>query len=127
MGSGGRGGCHVGAVLAELLPAVTGAEGVPSAQAVQWSGAEPTLGQLEQGLSGLVADAPDEGRRTTATALAEGLAGVRAAVATDLELRTGASAIPADDAALEMSAAAVQAARDRLAAAIAMASPPPES
>ena len=112
-------------VLGQLLPAVTDPHGAAATQSGQWNGAEATLVQLAEGLGALTTSAPDEARRATATALAESLGDVRTAVAADLALRTGTSAVPADAASLATSAASVQAARDRAAAAVAKATPAP--
>ena len=112
-------------VLGDLLPAVTAAGGVPATQSGQWAGAQATLQQLEENLAGLVASAPTEDRRILAAALSEALRDVRTSVEADLALRAGTAAMPADAAALATSAATVQAARDRLAAALARATATP--
>ena len=112
-------------VLGDLLPAVTAAGGVPATQSGQWAGAQATVQQLEENLAGLVASAPTEDRRILAAALSEALRDVRTSVEADLALRAGTAAIPADAAALATSAATVQAARDRLAAALAKATATP--
>jgi hypothetical protein len=106
-------------VLTGLLPAVTSPAQPAASQAVQWTNAAPTLEQVQASLATLVTEAPDEARGGRAQRLGDALLGVRQAVATDLGLRTGSSAIPADAAAIATSAATVQAARDRLAAAVA--------
>lgn len=107
-------------LLAGLLPVVTDPATDPALRSAHWSGAQATLDQLETGLAGLLADAPDQARGERVGGLAQAVSGVRAAVAADLALRTGAVAsAPVDEAALLASAAGVQAARDRLAAALA--------
>jgi hypothetical protein len=107
-------------LLAGLLPVVMDPTTDPALRAAHWSGAQATLDQLETGLAGLLADAPDQARGDRVGGLAQAVSGVRAAVAADLALRTGAvGAGPADEAALQASAVGVQAARDRLAAALA--------
>jgi hypothetical protein len=107
-------------LLTGLLPAVTDPATAPALRAAHWAGAQATLDQLDAGLAALVPDAPDEDRGQRVQALVQAVSGVRAAVAADLSLRTGsASAAPVDDSTLQASAAGVQAARDRLAAALA--------
>jgi hypothetical protein len=106
-------------VVDELLPTMTDAATAPSALAVHWAGAQATLDQLERGLAALVADPPDAGRLDSARAIAAATGEVRRAVTADLALRAGSTGIPADPAAVAASAVVVQAARDRLAGAIA--------
>lgn len=107
-------------VLTGLLPAVTDPTADPQLAAASWAGAQATLDQLETGLAGLVAEGPDTERQQRANGLAHAVTGVRAAVVADLALRTGAvGPAAADPAALQASAAAVQSARDTLAAALA--------
>jgi hypothetical protein len=118
-------------LLTGLLPAVTNPVTDPALRAAQWTGAQTTLDQLDGGLSGLLGDAPDEDRRQRVSGLAQAVTAVRAAVSADLALRTGsASPAPIDQAALQASAGAVEAARARLAAALpppAGSTPPPGS
>lgn len=106
-------------VVDELVPTMANAAATPSALAVHWAGAQATLDQLESGLATLVADPPDARRLESARAIAAAVADVRRAVTADLGLRSGSAGIPADPAAVAASTAVVQAARDRLAAAIA--------
>lgn len=107
-------------LLTGLLPAVTDPATTPALRAAHWAGAQATLDQLDSGLAALLPDAPDQDREQGVRTLAQAVSGVRAAVAADLALRTGSTgAGPADEAALQASAAGVQAARDRLAAALA--------
>ncbi len=89
-----------------------------SALSVHWDSAQLTLDKVEAGLADLVAEPPDEVRGATAQELAESVAQLRRAVAADLALRAGTSPIPADPESLGVSAATVQVARDRLAAAL---------
>lgn len=130
-------------VLDELLPAMTNPATPPGDLASHWSGAQPTLDQLQAGLAALIADAPDQGRSSSAQTLAGGVGEVRQAVAVDLALRTAAGGTPpaagtstptdatvvapggagasgrVDPTALAASAARVASARERLAAALA--------
>lgn len=129
-------------VLDELVPAMTNPATPPGELASHWAGAQTTLDQLQSGLAGLIADAPDAGRAASAQTLAGAVGEVRQAVAADLALRTAAGGAPpaagpitptdatvvapggaaggrVDPTALAASAARVAAARERLAAAVA--------
>ena len=131
-------------VLDELLPAMTNPATPVGEITTHWSGAQPTLDELQAGLGALVADAPDAARSTSAQTLAGAVGEVRQAIAADLALRSQAgptppaagsvtptdatiaapsgagAAGPVDPTALAASAARVASARERLAAALAM-------
>lgn len=110
-------------LLDTLVPTMVNPTAAASALSVHWDSAQLTLDKLEAGLADLVAEPPDEARRATARELAESVSQLRRAVATDLALRAGTSPIPADPESLGVSAASVQVARDRLAAALPMPTP----
>ena len=102
-------------MLDELLPTMADPAAAPSALAVHWANAQPTLDQLDTSLAGLAAEAPDEHRAASARTVADATAEVRRVVTADLALRREA----ADPSALAASTLIVQAARDKLAAALA--------
>jgi hypothetical protein len=103
-------------VRGELLPAMTNPATPLDSLATHWAGAQPTLDQLQEGLTVVVAGAPDAARLSRAQGLADAVTQVRQALAADLALRGSAQVDPA---ALASSAARVASSRDRLAAALA--------
>jgi hypothetical protein len=77
-------------VLGELLPAMSNPATPAAALAAHWAGAQQTLDQLQAGLDGLLADAPDAVRAEQVRGLGTAVGDVRQSVAADLALRTGA-------------------------------------
>lgn len=114
-------------LLDTLVPTMVNPTAAASALSVHWDSAQPTLDKVEAGLADLTAAPPDEARGATAQELAECVAQLRRAMAVDLALRAGTSPIPADAESLGVSAATVQVARDRLAAALPTPTPTPTS